>query len=143
MSWYKGSWNFAPMPEDTICIAMAENEEEAVERLTAWALEHKSAVDNPHDFELEQLSEEVIEMVADIIYYDCRHYGDCDSPEEVYLKVINPKERKAMLCKYKSERKAHKKTLKDYDAIIERSRARHSIEELDVIIQRLQRKEVN
>ena len=143
MAFYKGSWTFAPMSENTIRIAMADNEAEAVERLTAWALEHKSAVDNPHDFELEQLSDEVIEIVTAIMYYDCRHHENCDSPEDVYLKVINPKERKSMLRRYKSERKAHKKTLKNYDAIIERSRARHSLEELDVIIQCLQRKEAN
>ena len=140
MAFYKGIWTFAPMSENTFRIANAENEEEAVEKLTAWALEHTSIVDNPHDFTLEMVSDDVIDLVVEIVCYD----DDYDSPEKAYLTVINKQERKALLRKYKKQRRAYKKSLKNWDSPIEHHRARLRIERLDEIIPMLAtRKEVN
>lgn len=132
MSWYKGTWSLA-MSENTIQIAMADNEGEAVERLTAWVLENKPAVDNPYDFEVEQVSDEVINLIMAIMWHE--PYDPHNSGIKVYRKVINPKGRRKLLRKYKRERKAHKKALRG--ELWGRSKARHSIEELDEIIQLL------
>lgn len=50
---YKGFWSFAPIW--TTHIVEASNENEAVAKLTAWALEHEGCVDNPLDFEVKEV----------------------------------------------------------------------------------------
>lgn len=53
---YKGYWSFAPMDECTTHVVEATNEDEAVEKLITWAFAHKSIVDEPMDFEIEELA---------------------------------------------------------------------------------------
>lgn len=53
---YKGYWSFCPMSEMTTYTVEAHTEEEAVEMLIAWAYQHRSIVDEPCDFHLEQLA---------------------------------------------------------------------------------------
>ena len=53
---YKGYWSFAPLDECTTHTVQANTEDEAVELLIAWALAHQSMVDQPMDFEIEQLA---------------------------------------------------------------------------------------
>ena len=53
MKKYKGYWSFAPLEEMTTHTVLARTEDEAVEKLIAWAMEHRSSVDEPCDFEVE------------------------------------------------------------------------------------------
>ena len=48
------------MPECTTHVVEANNEDEAIEKLIAWAFAHKSSVDEPMDFEVEVLEEETL-----------------------------------------------------------------------------------
>jgi hypothetical protein len=53
--YYRGFWSFAPLDECTTHMVEANNEDEAVEKLIAWALANKGCVDEPMDFEVEEL----------------------------------------------------------------------------------------
>ena len=53
---YKGYWSFAPVSEMTTHTVEAHTEDEAVELLMAWAFKHTSILDEPCDFEIEQLA---------------------------------------------------------------------------------------
>jgi hypothetical protein len=55
MKKYKGYWNFTPMPECTTHIVKANNEDEAVDKLIAWAFEHQGIVDEPMDFDVKEI----------------------------------------------------------------------------------------
>lgn len=55
MRHYKGYWSFAPMPTATTHIVEAENCEEAVYKLEAWANAHQGCVDSPFDFQVDCL----------------------------------------------------------------------------------------
>jgi len=55
MKRFRGYWSFAPMPECTTHVVEAHDEDEAVEKLIAWALAHQSIVDEPMDFEVTEV----------------------------------------------------------------------------------------
>lgn len=50
-----GYWSFALLGEPTTHVVEANNEEEATEMLITWAFAHKGCVDEPMDFEVEEL----------------------------------------------------------------------------------------
>jgi hypothetical protein len=55
MKKYKGFWTFTPMPECTTHVVEANNEDEAVEKLIAWAFAHQGCVDEPMDFDVKEI----------------------------------------------------------------------------------------
>ena len=83
MKYYRGFWSFAPVPECTTHIVEANNEEEAVEKLIKWALAHQGIVDEPMDFEVEELDSKRFELAAEIAYHEFCN-GNDKSPWEVY-----------------------------------------------------------
>ena len=56
MHTYKGYWSFCPVSEMTTHTVQANTEDEAIELLIAWALAHQSILDEPMDFEVEQIA---------------------------------------------------------------------------------------
>lgn len=87
---YRGFWNFAPLPECTTHVVEANTEDEAVELLGSWACAHRNCVDEPWDFEVEELDTDRFKLATEIAYYEFCN-GHDKSPWEIYNATANPK----------------------------------------------------
>lgn len=85
MSKFRGYWSFAPMDECTTHTIEAKNEDEAVEKLAEWAHAHRNWVDEPWDFEVEELTDlTLVDRLRTFMY--CAYGDHADYIDEELLK---------------------------------------------------------
>lgn len=134
--YYRGFWNFAPLPECTDHTVMANNEDEATELLTAWAFAHRNCVDEPMDFEIEELDTTRFELAEKIVVYDARYNEYDGSIWEVYDRLANPKIVIEMICDYHCDRIYQRDVVEDFQTFTPRQRAlaEESIKKIDDIM---------
>ena len=133
MSHYKGIWSFAPLSQPTTYVVEANNEEEATEMLGAWACEHRNYIDEPWDFEVEELDSNRFELSQMICAYD-EYY---DSIWTIYEITKNPEALEEMTRNYVGILKQKSDIGRDFATytVKQRIEAGYAIEKLDRILQ--------
>ena len=123
MKYYRGFWSFAPMPECTTHVVEANNEDEAVEMLIVWAFAHRNCVDEPMDFEVEELDNECLVLAQQIVTYDA-YYSEYDgSIWKIYEAIKNPKALAEMARDYVGELRCKQDIIEDFQTYTPRQRA--------------------
>lgn len=121
--YYRGFWSFAPLPECTTYAVEANNEDEAIEKLTKWAFAHKSIVDEPMDFEVEELDSQKLELAQKIVAYDS-HYNEYDGTIwKIYEATKNPKALAEMARDYVGDLRHQQEITEDFQTYTPRQRA--------------------
>ena len=121
--YYRGFWSFAPLPEPTTYAVWANNEEEAIEKLSSWAFSHQSIVDEPMDFEVEELDNTRLELARRIVAYDS-HYNEYDGTVwKIYEATKNPKALAEMARDYVGDLKHQQEITEDFQTYSPRQRA--------------------
>lgn len=121
--YFRGFWSFAPMGECTTQIVEASNEDEAVEKLIEWALAHQSIVDEPMDFEVEELDSKKLELAQCIVVHDVRYSEYDDSIWRVYEAIKNPSKLAEMAHDYVGELRRTQDIIEDFQTHTPRRRA--------------------
>lgn len=123
MKIYKGYWSFAPLDECTTHMVEANNEDEATEKLIEWAFAHKDCVDEPMDFEVEELDSQKLELAQKIVSFDT-HYNEYDGTIwKVYKSIQNPKALAEMARDYVGDLRHRQNIIEDFQAYTPRQRA--------------------
>ena len=120
---YRGFWSFAPLPEPTTHMVEANNEDEAVEKLAEWAYVHRHYVDEPWDFEVEELDSTMLELAQRIVAYDAHYSEYDDSIWKVYEAIKNPKALAEMARDYVGELTHQQEIVEDFQSYTPRRRA--------------------
>ena len=120
--YYRGFWSFAPLPEMTTYVVEANNEDEAIELLGTWAYAHQNCVDEPWDFEVEELDSSKWELSQKIVAYDI-HYSEYDgSVFEVYEAIKNPTALAEMAHTYVGDLRHKQNMVEDFQTYTPRQR---------------------
>lgn len=121
--YYRGFWSFAPLPEMTTNVVEANNEDEAIELLGTWAYAHQNCVDEPWDFEVEELDSQRWELAQKIVAYDI-HYSEYDgSVFEVYEAINNPTALAEIARDYVDDLRHKQDIVEDFQTYTSRQRA--------------------
>ena len=121
--YYRGFWSFAPLHECTTHMVEANNEDEAIQKLAEWAYLHKHCVDEPWDFEVEELDSQKLELAQKIVVYD-PHYSEYDdSIWKVYEATKNPKALAEMARDYVGDLRHKQDIVEDFQTYTPRQRA--------------------
>ena len=123
MSLYKGSWSFAPLPEMTTHVVEANTEDEAIEMLGTWAYAHQNCVDEPWDFEVEELDSTRLELAQKIVSYDAYYSEYDDSIWKIYEAIKNPKALAEMARDYVGDLRQKQDIVEDFQTYTPRQRA--------------------
>jgi hypothetical protein len=121
--YYRGFWSFAPLPEYTTHMVEANNEDEAIAKLGVWACEHKNCVDEPWDFEVEELDNAKLELAQKIVTYDPHSSEYDDSIWKVYEATTKPKVSAEMAREYVGDLKRQQDIVEDFQTYTPRQRA--------------------
>lgn len=114
--YYRGFWSFAPLPEMTTYVVEANTEDEAIEMLGTWAYAHQNYVDEPWDFEVEELDSTRWELAQKIVAYDI-HYSEYDgSVFDVYEETKNTKALAEMAHNYVGDLKYQQEIVNDFQS---------------------------
>jgi hypothetical protein len=120
---YRGFWSFAPLDECTTHMVEANNEDEAIEKLIEWAFAHKGCVDEPLDFEVEELDSKRLELANKIVIYDVNYNEYDGSIWKVYEATKNPKALAEMARDYVGNLRFHQDRIEDFQTYTPRQRA--------------------
>ena len=121
--YYRGFWSFAPLDECTTHMVEANNEDEAVEMLGAWACTHRNCVDEPWDFEIEELDSKKLALAQKIVAYDM-HYNEYDGTIwKIYEAIKNPKALAEMARDYVGDLRCKQDIVEDFQTYTPRQRA--------------------
>jgi hypothetical protein len=121
--YYRGFWSFAPLDEPTTYVVEANTEDEANELLGAWACAHQNCVDEPWDFEVEELDSTKLELAQKIVAYDIHYSEYDDSIWKVYEAIKNPKALAEMARDYVGDLKHRQGIIEDFQTFTPRQRA--------------------
>lgn len=131
--YYRGFWSFAPLDECTTHMVEANNEEEAVEMLIAWALENQGYVDEPMDFEVEELDSKKLELALKIVSYDPRYNEYDGTVWKIYKAIKNPKALAEMARDYVGELRHRQDIIEDFQSYTPRQRTNAEYDRTDII----------
>lgn len=121
--YYRGFWSFAPLDEPTIHMVEASTENEACELLGAWACVHRNYVDEPWDFEVEELDSARLELAQKIVAYDVHYSEYDDSIWKVYEAIKTPKALAEMARDYVGDLRCKQDIVEDFQTYTPKQRA--------------------
>lgn len=137
--YFRGFWSFAPMSECITHAVEASNEDEAIEKLIKWALAHRNYVDEPMDFEVEELADKRLKSAMEIVKFDIRFSEYDGSIWKVYEQLADPCKVEEMIAYYKHELSRQKEIADDFQSspVWERAVAGNAVKQINSILSAL------
>lgn len=121
--YYRGFWSFAPLDECTTHVVEANNANEAVEKLIAWASANRGCVDEPMDFEVEELDSKKLELAQKIVAYEPRYNEYDGTIWKVYEAIKSSKTLAEMARDYVGDLRHKLDIVEDFQTYTPRQRA--------------------